>query len=181
MAADLWVFVRKAKEVYSWYSFAAGGFALAVAGGVWLVSHGIPWPLAAMAGYCTVSAAFVVALIPSLLRRTNDSADIQISKPNYSIWRHRREYHLYEAAYLLADSEPNRRPELMSGDAAAWFNLLSEAIKEDELKRIQITQDDNANTFPGSGYKPHFDTRVDAAELRRFCEQRGITARFLRE
>jgi hypothetical protein len=176
--ADFWQFVRKAKEVYSWYSFAVGGFALAVGGGVWLVTHGMPWPIAAMAAYCTVSAAMIVAMIPRFPRAV--IADSPLSKPNYSIWRHRAEYHLYEAAYLLADKEPNREPALMAGDAAAWFNLLSEAIKKNELQRIRTPLDDNAHTFPDAGYQPHFDTRIDIAELRRFGKQRGIAAPFLR-
>lgn len=66
--ADFWSFARKAKEIYSWYSFAAGGLALAVVGGGWLVAHSIPWPLAAMAAYCTVVAALFVALVPTLHR-----------------------------------------------------------------------------------------------------------------
>lgn len=178
--ADFWALVKKAKEIYSWYSFAAGGVALAIGGVVWLVTHGIPWPLAAMAAYCTVSAAIVVAVIPNLLSRTSNVPHVQISKPNYSIWRHRTEYHLYEVAYLLAGSDPIRAPEMMNGEAAAWFNLLSEAISKDELQRIRIPLDDSANIFMGSGYRPHFDTRIDAAELSKFCKERGISQQFLR-
>jgi hypothetical protein len=178
--ADFWGFIRKAKEIYSWYSFAVGGVALATIGGAWLVSHGIPWPLAAMAAYCTIAAAMFVALIPTFRREAGGVVATQISKPNYSIWRHRAEYYLYEAAYLLADMEPSRNPALMAGDVAAWFNLLSEAIKKNELRRIQTAPDDNAHIFIDRGYEPHFDTRIDITELRRFCSQRGISAPFLR-
>ena len=178
--ADFWGFARKAKEIYSWYSFAAGGFALAIAGGAWLVTHGIPWPLAAMAAYCTTVAAMFVALIPALRRETSGAVVAETAKPNYSIWQHRTEYHLYEAAYLLANMEPNRDPVLMTGDAAAWFNLLSEAIKKNELARIQTKLDNDANIFMESGYRPHFDTRIDLVELRRFCKQHKISAPFLR-
>jgi hypothetical protein len=181
--ADFWTFVRKAKELYSWYSFAAGGLALAIAGGIWLVAHGVPWPLAAMAAYCTIVAAMYVVALPTVLSRANNSTSpisSPISKPNYSIWKHRAELYLYEVAYLLADEEPNRAPERMVGDAAAWFNLLAEEIKRNELQRIQTDFDDKHHIFLEIGYRPHFDTRIDASELKTFCKKRGLSPPFLR-
>ena len=121
-----------------------------------------------------------VTLIPTFRRETADVAAANISKPNYSIWRHRSEYRLYEAAYLLADAEPNRNPASMIGDTAAWFNLLSEAMQKNELHRILTELDDSAHIFVGVGYQPHIDTRIEVVELRRFCKERAISAPFLR-
>lgn len=67
--------VKKAKELWSWYSFAAGisalsitGIGFAVGGAVWLVNAGFPMPLALMAGYCTLVGAVYLAMAPLAYR-----------------------------------------------------------------------------------------------------------------
>jgi hypothetical protein len=69
-----WHFIRKAKELYSWYSFAVGvyvllvaGIGLAVGGAVWLATGGTPLPLVVMAGFCTLVGAVYLAMAPLVI------------------------------------------------------------------------------------------------------------------
>lgn len=68
---------------------------------------------------------------------------------------------------------------MMSGDAAAWFNLLVEALNKGELQRVQTRLDDQNHTFHEVGYRPHFDTCIDANELQKFCKKLSLSATFL--
>jgi hypothetical protein len=57
-------------------------------------------------------------------------------KPNYEIWRHKSQFAVIQAACLLADREPTMNPSILDGDAAAWFEVLVEAIQKNELACI---------------------------------------------
>jgi hypothetical protein len=99
-------------------------------------------------------------------------------RPNYSIWRHKKRFYLFEAAYLLADREPIANMSFMTGDASAWYALLYEAIRENELPNVRQPIDSNF-TYVGDGYKPHSETLIEAGELKKFCEKRGRNPEFL--
>jgi hypothetical protein len=69
--AGIWRLIKRAKELYSWYSFTVfvsalliTGVGFAVGGAAWLVKSGIPLPLALMAGFCTLVAAIYLAMAP---------------------------------------------------------------------------------------------------------------------
>src|SRR5260370_37366932 len=69
-----WRFIRRAKELYSWYSFAVGvgtllvtGVGLAVGGAVWLATARIPLPLALMAGHFTPVGVVYLAMATLLI------------------------------------------------------------------------------------------------------------------
>jgi|SRR6478609_456153 len=70
-----WQLVRRAKEFWSWYSFAVGtlglavtGVGIAVGGAVWLLKSGVPLPIAIMAGYCTLVGAVYLTMAPLAYR-----------------------------------------------------------------------------------------------------------------
>ena len=97
---------------------------------------------------------------------------------NSSIWRHRKQFNLVEAACLLADREPVVNPAMLNGDAAAWFVGLCEAIKMNEIKHVP-NMFDGQHTFQ-DGYRPYAETIVDSSELKKYCEARDRSPEFLR-
>jgi hypothetical protein len=86
--ARFWAVIRRAKELWSWYSFIVGvstlaitGVGLAVGGTVWLVKSGIPLPLALMAGYCTFVGAAYLAMAPLAYRALSQNLVAKPRKP----------------------------------------------------------------------------------------------------
>ena len=122
----LWQLLRKAKELWSWYSFAVGvgtlfisGVGLAVAGAIWLIKSGIPLPLALMAGYCTVVGAVYLAMAPFAMRALqrnrlgSKQSNKENSLPNYEAWKHVDTISLLQASRLWCDIDPSLNYETL--------------------------------------------------------------------
>jgi len=151
---------------------------IALAAGVilagWSFVKDLPWPvIVVLTGAAIVIVAYAL-VFPAFVKLIHVGVD---PRPNYSIWRHRKQFGLFEAAYLLADREPIREPAAINGDPAAWFGLLCEAVKHNEIKYVS-TMYDPKHTFQ-DGYHPHMDTQLEAVELKKFCEARGRRPEFL--
>jgi hypothetical protein len=124
-----WRFIRRAKELYSWYSFAVGvgtllvtGVGLAVGGAVWLATAGIPLPLALMAGYCTLVGAVYLAMAPLVYRVLRQTPFVtkpgEDNRPNYAAVRLQHQYSLGPASRLWVDLDPRA---FATYDSQAWY------------------------------------------------------------
>lgn len=172
--AGPWQFIRKAKELYSWFSFAAGivtlagaGLAVTVGGTVWLVKVGIPLPLALMAGYCTLVGTVYLAIAPvafrGLVKRSGTGPATQkLPTVNYQAWGHVGRFTINQAAHLWCDIDPE---SIDNNDTRAWARALASAVQKGELKSLSV-----------SG-TPVF-TR---AALKDFAKLHGYDPRFLRD
>ena len=88
-----WQLVRRAKEFWSWYSFAVGtlglavtGVGIAVGGAVWLLKSGVPLPIAIMAGYCTLVGAVYLTMAPLAYRALKQEPSKKSKKVSPKIW-----------------------------------------------------------------------------------------------
>ena len=99
-------------------------------------------------------------------------------RPNNAIWKHKKEFALIQAAFLLADREPSWNVVTLDGDAAAWYEVLLEAIQKKEIERIPAL-DDNRHKDLAGNFHPQPDTSISAAELKKFCEARHRHPEFL--
>jgi hypothetical protein len=148
------------------------GAAIALA--VWSFVTHLPWPvIAVLAGATIVVVAFVL-VFPAFVKLIYVGVN---PRPNFSIWKHKRQFALFEAACLLADRVPLDDPALMSSDSKAWAGLLIEAVKLGEIKHV-ATMNDRQDNFE-DGYHATLDTLFDAAELKKFSEARGRKPEFL--
>jgi hypothetical protein len=100
------------------------------------------------------------------------------SRPDYSIWRHKTEFALIQAACLLADREPSWDMSTLNGAAAAWFEVLREAIQKNELPYVPSIQDKRYTDVTGK-FSPPADTAILAKDLKKFCTTRGRHPEFL--
>ena len=98
-------------------------------------------------------------------------------RPNHSIWKHKSEFSLMQAAYLLADREPAGSTAL-NGDAAAWYEVLREAIQKKEVTYIKSAYDDRYTDISGK-FDPQSYTQIPAAELKKFCAAKDRHPEFL--
>ncbi|MGB6798189.1 MAG: hypothetical protein WBE48_16890 [Xanthobacteraceae bacterium] len=98
-------------------------------------------------------------------------------RPNSAIWKHKTQFQIIEAAYLLADREP-ACTTLLNGDAAAWFEVLFEAIQRKELAYIPSAYDVRHTDAMGK-LSPQTYTEIKSADLKAFCTARGRNPEFL--
>jgi hypothetical protein len=141
----------------------------------WSFVKDLAWPAIITLGFAALVLMAYALIFPAFLKLVHVGVN---PRPNQAIWKHKKQFVLFQAAYLLADREPNRNAAFMDGDAAAWYELLSEAIAKKEIRYVP-TMFDPQHTFQ-DGYHPHFETPIEASELKKFCEARGRNPEFLK-
>lgn len=188
--AKVFGLIRRAKELYSWYSFAIGigalfltGFGIATGGAVWLIRSGIPIPLAIMAGYCTLVGAVYLAMAPLAYRALAPRQKHQAApskdmgrRPNYEAWKHVDVLSLDVVSHLWADVDPNASDTY---DTAAWLHALESAVKKGELELVPQTFGRHA--AEEERMKPDGDTVVTRDALKRFAKKYNYDPLFLRD
>jgi hypothetical protein len=183
-----WRFVRRAKELYSWYSFVVGvgallvtGVGLAVGGAVWLVTAGIPLPLALMAGYCTLVGAVYLAMAPFVYRVLRQTPIVtkpgEDNRPNYAAVRLQHQYSLGPASRLWVDLDPGA---YATYDSQAWYETFVSAIQQGKLK-FQPKFPRISDKIAYEKQHPDLDTTVTREEFKRYAASIGEDPVFLRD
>lgn len=182
-----WHFIRKAKELYSWYSFAVGvyvllvaGIGLAVGGAVWLATGGTPLPLVVMAGFCTLVGAVYLAMAPlvyrALRQMPNATKPGEDQKPNYAAVRLQHQYSLDHASRLWVDLDARAGSTY---DSQAWYGTFVSAIQQGKLKFVP--EDRRSERIALERQKPGRDTKVTREEFKRYAASIGQDPLFLRD
>jgi hypothetical protein len=182
---DSWRFIRKAKDLYSWYSFAAGvsallvaGIGLAIGGAVWLVAAGIQLPLALMAGFCTLVGAVYLAMAPFAYRALFQVAAIpkrERKKPNYVAIRLQHKYTLGPASRLELD--PNTHG---THESQAWYETFVSAIQQGKLRFLPKKPHDRS-MIEHEKINPSWDTTITREEFKRYAASINENPPFLRD
>jgi hypothetical protein len=184
--------IKKAKEFWSWYSFAAGvsalaitGAGFAVGGAVWLVHAGLPIPLALMAGYCTLVGAVYFAMAPLAYRAL---VAVQVKAPpkvaknilapiNLTPIRLQHQYELGAASRLWVGLSPNSSNSTQ--ESSAWYETFVSAIQQNKLdisaRHIErrLIEAEKSN--------PDWTTIVSRKEFQRYAASIGQDPPFLRD
>jgi hypothetical protein len=181
----IWRFVRRAKELYSWYSFTVGvgallvgGVSLAVAGAVWLATAGIPLPLVVMAGFCTLVGAVYLAMAPLEYRALRQTPIVtkpeDDQRPNYAAVRLQHQYSLDHACRLWVDLDPGAGTTY---DSQAWYRAFVSAIQQGKLKFVPT----HPQRITLEQQNPGRDTKVTREEFKRYAASIGQDPLFLRD
>ena len=151
--------IKKAKELFDWYSFGSAivgailltgvfsGVSAFVTGVVGAVVKGVPWPLVLMAGFSTLLAIACLAITPLLIRAAMPAMQSvsepnnapQPITPNWDAWKHVEKFTVRNAACLLENLEPTiylRDPKI-----DPWIHALCAAIRKGELDFIVNTEE----------------------------------------
>lgn len=188
--ASFWGLIRKAKELYSWYSFVVGvgflmvtGVGLAIGAPVWLVKIGIPLPIAAVAGYCTFVGAVYLAMAPlanrALVRIANTTPSAKPKedrRPNYPAVRLQHRYALGPVSRLWVDLDPRANATY---DSQAWYETLVSAIQQKKLGFAPRHREQRMIDLERE--KPDYNTIVARDELKRYASSIGEDPPFLRD
>jgi hypothetical protein len=149
----------------------AAGVGLAV----WSFVKDLAWPVIVVLAAAAVVIVAYALVFPAFIRLINVGVRL---RPNHAIWKHKKEFSLIQAGFLLADREPVNNPTALDGDAAAWYEVLHEAMRNEEIARIPALSDNQYTDLRGK-FNPQPFTMIRADELKKFCSARNRNPEFL--
>jgi hypothetical protein len=130
----------------------------------------IPWPIIVTIALVVLVDTMYLMAFPDFLKLVHT---VIKTRPNHNIWKHKRQFDLFEAACLLADADPISNLSKMDGESRAWYSGLCEAIRLNEFACIP-------SRFDEDRYTPNEHTGVTAENLKAFCIARGRKPEFLK-
>jgi hypothetical protein len=123
----LWKWIKKVKDLNSWYSFGSNIVKLIVWTGVfsWVgvsvvgvpaaIIKGVPWPITLMASVAVFIAVACLVALPIFIREAIQSFAPnkvrQPIRPHWDAWKHYEKFTVHEAACLLENLEPTTHPK----------------------------------------------------------------------
>jgi hypothetical protein len=197
MPTRFWNAVKKAKDLYGRYRFIVGiglllvsGVGFAIGGTVWLISAGVPLPLALMAGYCTLVGAIYLTMAPFVYRVISIASSAPASAiempasateiktddqtPNLEAVRLQHQYTLGSASKLWVNLDASANPTY---DSKSWLETFMSAIQQKKLRFLPR----NAATAQHEQQTPDSGTIVTRQELQRYAKIIGQDPPFLRD
>jgi hypothetical protein len=161
-------------EYFDWKKSVTAAATAIVIGG-WSFVKDLPWPVIITLVLSMLVQALYLLYFPAFLKVVHSGVKV---RPNHNIWKHKRQFRLFEAACLLADAEPIDKRSQMDGDSRAWYSCLCEAVVLREIQRIPSRLD--AGHDHGDGSCTPFEYTVIAAEsLKQFSDARKLNPWFL--
>jgi hypothetical protein len=145
-----------------------------VAVGAWSFMKDLPWPVIVTIGLVVIVHTMYLVVFPGFIRLINVGVK---ARPNPAIWRHKKQFELYQAAGLLADTDPVANDAQMSGDVRAWYEQLCDAVESSEIPYVKGVFDDQ-HIMKGK-YFAYEHTVVTKESLKKFCESRNRKPEFL--
>lgn len=155
-------------ELLDWKkSIIAAVAALVVAG--WSFVRDLSAPVIVTLALTVLVQTLYLLYFPAFLKIIRSGI---VVRPDYSIWKHKHRFYLYEAACLLAGASPVV-PAEMDAASEAWLSVLTDAVRDNQLKRLIDQYAAAADRFPDEY------TSVSAGDLKAFCETKGRKPEFL--
>jgi hypothetical protein len=159
----------------------AFGVLLAIAGTALAIHDGVPYPLAAMVGYCTAagSACLGAALI-NVRRRAPAAKASPIGtsrEPNYAAWKLVSKFRISDASRLWCDIEPGSPA---SQESIAWGTAMLDAVKRGELPAVAKAGTSQAASAQEQR-NPGWSTEIGRDDLIAWAKAHGHSPRFLQK
>lgn len=171
----------KASPAGPWVLVAVtAGAIIGIGGAGWAVLIDVPFPLAIMAGYCTLAVSVCLAAALVLLAAPDATpAPVAEKKntPNYAAWKLVQTFSVSNASRLWCDIEPG---SALTQDSIAWAKVLLGAISRGELPMVEkagvskdVIERERAN--------PNWHTEVAKDALHAWAKTHGFNPRFLQD
>ena len=146
---------------------------------VWAIEARVPYPVAIMAGYCTLvgSACLFAAFL--VVQNLSDKK-IQTNtkrQPNYAAWNLVSTLRVADASRLWCDIEPGCPA---TQESMAWAQALLDAIKRGELPVCERA-DINRRGIDQERANPGWHTQIAREALKVWAQARGHSPPFLRK
>ncbi len=158
-------------------AIVGSGVVIAIGGAVWAVLIDVPYPIAIMAGYCTLAGALCLAMALRIASIRERPAAPALKQPatNYAAWRLVNKFSVSDAARLWCDLEPGSN---VTQEAIAWARVLFDAISRNELPMIEKTGV-KKEAIDIERANPTWHTEVSREALTAWAASHGFNPRFL--
>jgi hypothetical protein len=153
--------------------------AASVGGALWAIQLGVSYPIAIMAGYCTlaVSACPIAAVWIFKALGQRSPPIVARPSPSYAAWKLVKKFSVSDASRLWCDIEPG---SAVTQESSAWARALLDAISRGELPMIERAgvRRDVADRERNN---PNWHTEVTQDALRSWAKSHGYNPRFLHD
>lgn len=157
----------------------ATGTVLSVGGAIWAVQTGVPYPIAIMAGFCTLAGGVcLAAALVFLMTPDQTPAPIVVNAtPNYTAWKLMKTFSVSNASRLWCDIEPG---SALTQDSIAWAKVLLGAISRGELPMAEKAGAPK-EAIERERNSPNWHTEVARDALQSWAKTHGFNPRFLQD
>jgi hypothetical protein len=146
---------------------------------VWAIKAHVPYPVAIMAGYCTLVGSACLCAAFLVVQNLSDKK-IQTNtmrQPNYAAWKVVSTLRVADASRLWCDIEPGCPA---TQESMAWAQALLDAIKRGELPVCERA-DINRRGIEQERANPGWHTQIALEALKVWAQAGGHSPRFLRK
>lgn len=191
----LWKWLKKIKDLYSWYSFGStilgkviplgvvSSVGVFVVGVPAAIAKRVPWPITLMAGFFVLVAVAGLAASPLIIRTITPNKTQQPIRPHWDAWKHVEKFTVREAACLLENLEPLAYQN--SPKIEARIVALCAAIRKGDLEFIKEKQgsdfgyDQEDRRAWRQQREPSGKTEITKTALLDFAKRNNIDLKYL--
>jgi hypothetical protein len=154
------------------------GATLALTGTIWAIQLQVSYPIAMMAGYCTLVASACLAIAVSGLQKPAVPQELPVpTKPDISgAWKLVDTFSVSDACRLLCDIEPG---SMVTQDSIAWARALLDAIERGELSAVEKPR--IGLLAPRDHGKPNWHTEITRDALKSWAQSRDLNPQSLKD
>lgn len=162
---------------------AGTGIIVALGGAAWAVQVDVSYPVAIMAGYCTLAATLcaTVALrtppAPTTVVSSTPAAVSRRPTTHFEAWRLVKKFSVSDAARLWCDLEPGSN---VTQETIAWARVLIDAISRGELAMIE-KPGARKEAIEHERNNPTWHTEMSRESLAAWAKSHDFDPRFLRD
>ena len=171
----------KIRSTTSMLAFAliATSLAASVGGALWAIQLGVSYPIAIMAGYCTLAVSACPLAALWIVKALGQSAtpNVVTSSPNYAAWKLVKKFSVSDASRLWCDIEPGAAA---TQESSAWARALLDAISRGELPMIE-SAGVRREVAERERNNPNWHTEMTQDALRSWAKSHGYNPRFLHD
>ena len=137
------------------------------------------YPIAIMAGYCTIAVSACPLAALWIVKALGQSAtpNVVTSSPNYAAWKLVKKFSVSDASRLWCDIEPGAAA---THESSAWARALLDAISRGELPMIE-SAGVRREVAERERNNPNWHTEVTQDALRSWAKSHGYNPRFLHD
>lgn len=155
------------------------GIGASFGGTIWAVQVGVSYPIAMMAGYCTLVGS--LCLLAALLSISAPSMEATAApvKPSATAaaWKFVNTFSVTDASRLWCNIEPG---SLVTQESIAWARAILDAISRGELPIVEKAGR-NQESLNRERNNPNWHTEITRSALKSWASSHGYIPNFLND
>jgi len=170
--------IRARIGIFGLAAFLAG-IGLSFGGTIWAVQVGVSYPIAVMAGYCTLVGSICLLAALSSIFAPSQEATMAPVKPSATsaAWKFVNTFSVTDASRLWCNIEPG---SLVTQESIAWARAILDAISRGELPIVEKAGR-NQETLNRERNDPNWHTEIARGALKSWASSHGYIPNFLND